>query len=120
MYYYMDDYCISSWGRSTLLREYEQEGTEETPHVEYSRPCKDTTPIPSSEWAAGIPIPDGGKTSPTASNCFYVYMLGYTLLEAGSEEEKYFVEQVMEAEQKKMEMNYSKSSNKNNNKKKKN
>ena len=47
-------------------------------------------------------------------------MLGYTLLEAGSEEEKYFVEQVMEAEQKKMEMNYSKSSNKNKNKNKKN
>ena len=115
----LDDYCISSLERQTLLREYEQEGTEENPHVEYSRPCKDTTPIPSSEWAAGIPIPDGGKTSPTASNCFYVYMLGYTLLEAGSEEEKYFVEQVMEAEQKKMEMNYSKSSNKNKNKEKK-
>jgi hypothetical protein len=87
-WYILDDYDISYGERNILLDEYEQMGNEESPQIEYTRPSKDSRPIPSSEWAAGIPILDGGKISSTASNKFYVYLLGYTLLEADSEVEE--------------------------------
>jgi hypothetical protein len=106
VWYILDDYTIDYRQLQTLIKgetehyqqqqkaEQEEDGDESGPDdTEYSRYKKeDSTPIPTSDWYAGIPLRDGGKLYKNGSS-FYIYMLGYTALDADSKEEKELLKQ---------------------------
>ena len=116
-WYLLDDYNIEYKELKKLvqgecdehLRQKQQHMAEDDDGVDNSGPeysrykGKDETPIPTSSWYDGIPLRDGESIPSRGDSKFYVYLLGYTALDADSKEERKLMQKLEEKEAKKKE-----------------